>query len=293
VEVLGSADPRADAEAIAIASDFFLALGLKDLVVDLNSVGSADDRVAYRQALVEYFTPFVEEIDEDSRDRLTRNPLRILDSKDKRTQEISQDAPSILDYLSLESQQHFEKVQTLLTDLNIAYQINPRLVRGLDYYTRTAFEIQSNLLGAQSAVCGGGRYDRLISELGGADVPAIGWAIGLERLVILMQQVAAQKLSTIDFYVISRGEQAEAKSLSIAQLFRQAGFSVELDLSGAKFDKQFKRASNVNAKAAIVIGDSEIEAGQIQVKWLESGDQEAISIADLSSSFEALQQKMS
>ncbi len=290
VEVLGSADPRADAEAIAIASDFLQAVGLKDLVVDLNSVGSAEDRVSYRQALVDYFTPFIAELDTDSRDRLTRNPLRILDSKDKRTQEISQEAPSILDYLSPESQQHFEKVQALLTDLNIAYRINPRLVRGLDYYTRTAFEIQSNLLGAQSAVCGGGRYDRLIAELGGADTPAVGWAIGLERLVILMQQVAIQKRSQVDFYIVSRGEKAEAKSLSIAQIFRKAGFSAELDLSGAKFDKQFKRASN--AKAAVVIGDSEIESGQIQIKWLGTGEQEAIAIADLSSNFESLRQKL-
>lgn len=290
VEVLGSADPRADAEVIAIASDFLQSVGLKDLVVDLNSVGSAEDRVSYRQALVDYFTPFSAELDTDSRDRLTRNPLRILDSKDNRTQQISQDAPSILDYLSPESQQHFEKVQILLTDLNIAYRINPRLVRGLDYYTRTAFEIQSNLLGAQSAVCGGGRYDRLIAELGGADTPAVGWAIGLERLVILMQQIATQKRSQVDFYIISRGEKAEAKSLSIAQIFRKAGFSAELDLSGAKFDKQFKRASN--AKAAVVIGDSEIESGQIQIKWLGTGEQEAIAISDLSSNFEVLRQKL-
>ena len=290
VEVLGSADPRADAEVIAIASDFLQSVGLKDLVVDLNSVGSAEDRVSYRQALVDYFTPFSAELDTDSRDRLTRNPLRILDSKDNRTQQISQDAPSILDYLSPESQQHFEKVQVLLTDLNIAYRINPRLVRGLDYYTRTAFEIQSNLLGAQSAVCGGGRYDRLIAELGGADTPAVGWAIGLERLVILMQQIATQKRSQVDFYIISRGEKAEAKSLSIAQIFRKAGFSAELDLSGAKFDKQFKRASN--AKAAVVIGDSEIESGQIQIKWLGTGEQEAIAISDLSSNFEVLRQKL-
>jgi len=292
VEVLGSADARADAEAIAIASDFLQAVGLKDLVVDLNSVGSAEDRVAYRQALVDYFTPFAEEIDVDSRDRLTRNPLRILDSKDKRTQEISQDAPSILDYLSPESQQHFEQVQNLLTDLNISYRINNRLVRGLDYYTRTAFEIQSSQLGAQSAVCGGGRYDRLIAELGGSDVPAVGWAIGLERLVILMQQVAEQEQAAIDFYVISRGEKAEAKSLYIAQVLRQAGFSAELDLSGAKFDKQFKRASNANAKAAIVLGDAEIESGQVQVKWLESGNQEAIAIADLVANPEILRENL-
>ncbi len=283
VEVLGSADPRADAEAIAIASDFLKAVGLTDLVVDLNSVGSAEDRIGYRQALVEYFTPYADEIDQDSRDRLTRNPLRILDSKDKRTQEIAQAAPSILDYLSAESQQHFEKVQLLLSDLGIAYRINPRLVRGLDYYTRTAFEIQSQQLGAQSAVCGGGRYDRLISELGGADVPAVGWAIGLERLVILMQQVAEQKRSQVDFYIVSRGEQAEAKSLAIAQILRQSGFSAELDLSGAKFDKQLKRASNANAQAAIIIGDAEAEAGEVQVKWLETGNQETMAIADLHS----------
>ncbi len=292
VEVLGSADARADAEAISIASDFLQAVGLKDLVVDLNSVGSAEDRVAYRQALVDYFTPFAEEIDVDSRDRLIRNPLRILDSKDKRTQEISQDAPSILDYLSPESQQHFEQVQNLLTDLNISYRINNRLVRGLDYYTRTAFEIQSSQLGAQSAVCGGGRYDRLIAELGGSDVPAVGWAIGLERLVILMQQVAEQEQAAIDFYVISRGEKAEAKSLYIAQVLRQAGFSAELDLSGAKFDKQFKRANNANAKAAIVLGDAEIESGQVQVKWLESGNQEAIAIADLVANPEILRENL-
>ncbi|MDX2257082.1 MAG: histidine--tRNA ligase [Pseudanabaenaceae cyanobacterium bins.39] len=281
VEVLGSADPRADAEAIAIASDFLQALGLTDLVVDLNSVGSSEDRLGYRQALVDYFTPYADELDADSRDRLTRNPLRILDSKDKRTQEICQEAPSILDYLSSESQQHFEKVQLLLTELNITYRINSRLVRGLDYYTRTAFEIQSSLLGAQSAVCGGGRYDRLIAELGGADVPAVGWAIGLERLVILMQQVAEQQQPTPDFYIVSRGEQAEIKSLAIAQTLRRSGFVTELDVTGSKFDKQMKRASNAKAKAAIIIGEAEAEAEQVQIKWLDTGDQEAIAIADL------------
>jgi histidyl-tRNA synthetase len=281
VEVLGSADARADAEAIAIASDFLQALGLTDLVVDLNSVGSSEDRLGYRQALVDYFSPYADELDEDSRDRLTRNPLRILDSKDKRTQEICQEAPSILDYLSLESQQHFAKVQALLSELNIAYRINPRLVRGLDYYTRTAFEIQSSLLGAQSAVCGGGRYDRLIAELGGADVPAVGWAIGLERLVILMQQLAEQQPSTPDVYIVSRGEQAELKSLAIAQTLRKAGFITELDVTGSKFDKQMKRASNAKAKAAIIIGEAEAEAEQVQLKWLDTGDQEAIAIADL------------
>lgn len=281
VEVLGSADPRADAEVIAIASDFLTELGLKDLVVDLNSVGSAEDRVAYRQALVDYFTPYTEELDPDSRDRLTRNPLRILDSKHPHTQEIVQAAPSILDHLSPESHKHFEQVKTLLEDLNIAFRINARLVRGLDYYTHTAFEIQSSLLGAQSAVCGGGRYDRLVAELGGPDTPAVGWAIGLERLVLLLKQLAEIPLPVLDFYVISRGDQAEAKSLQIAQSLRRAGASAELDLSGAKFDKQLKRAVTAAAKAAVIIGDNEIATGNLQLKWLDSGQQQSVTLSEL------------
>jgi histidyl-tRNA synthetase len=281
VEVLGSADPRADAEVIAIASDFLTALGLKDLVVDLNSVGSAEDRVAYRQALVDYFTPYADELDADSRDRLTRNPLRILDSKHPCTQSIVQAAPSILDHLSPESHQHFEQVKSLLEDLGIKFRINPRLVRGLDYYTHTAFEIQSSQLGAQSAVCGGGRYDRLVAELGGPDTPAVGWAIGLERLVLLLKQLEELPAPVLDFYVISRGEQAEAKSLQIAQSLRRAGASAELDLSGAKFDKQLKRAVTAAAKAAVIIGDNEVATGNFQLKWLDSGTQQSVTLPEL------------
>ncbi|MEI6429426.1 MAG: histidine--tRNA ligase [Pseudanabaena sp. ELA607] len=281
VEVLGSADPRADAEVIAIASDFLKALGLDALVVDLNSVGTGADRQNYRQALIEYFTPHQADLDPDSQDRLHRNPLRILDSKDPKTQAIAAAAPSILDYLGPESQSHFAAVQQLLTDLNISYRINPRLVRGLDYYTRTAFEIQSTQLGAQAAVCGGGRYDKLVTELGGPDVPAVGWAIGLERLVILLQQLATQELTAPKVYVVSRGPQAEAKSLVIAQELRRAAITTELDLSGAKFDKQLKRANGCKAQVALILGDTEIENQQIQIKWLETGVQETIAITDL------------
>ncbi|NET34712.1 MAG: histidine--tRNA ligase, partial [Cyanothece sp. SIO1E1] len=168
VEVIGSGSPRADAEVIALAADILQTLGLmQTLKLDLNSVGDREDRQNYRDALVSYFIPYQDQLDPDSQDRLTRNPLRILDSKDERTQAIAQDAPSILDYLSPASQQHFERTQQYLQDLNIPYHINPRLVRGLDYYTHTAFEIQSNDLGAQATVCGGGRYDGLIAQLGG------------------------------------------------------------------------------------------------------------------------------
>jgi histidyl-tRNA synthetase len=293
VEVIGSKDARADAEVIAIASDFLTELGLTDLVVDLNSVGSAEDRSAYRKALVDYFTPYEADLDADSRDRLTRNPLRILDSKDKRTQEIVQAAPSILDYLAADSQKRFDQVRSLLQDLGIKFQINPRLVRGLDYYTHTAFEIQSTQLGAQSAVCGGGRYDRLVAELGGADTPAVGWAIGLERLVLLLQKLSQRSAPTPDFYLISRGELAEAKALFVAQSLRRAGFIAELDLSGAKFDKQLKRASSSRAKAALILGESEIESGQIQLKWLATGDQQAIALTEITANPETFRQTYS
>ncbi|MEB3212618.1 MAG: histidine--tRNA ligase, partial [Leptolyngbyaceae bacterium] len=206
VEVIGSADPRADVEVIALAMDLLSQLGITELSLNLNSVGNFGDRQRYREALVDYFTPFKDELDADSQERLTRNPLRILDSKDQRTQEIATDAPSLLDYLEDDSKRHFERVQALLTNLNIVYELNPRLVRGLDYYTHTAFEIISNNLGAQGTVCGGGRYDGLVTQLGGPDTPAVGWAIGMERLILLLQQVRPTIDVSLDFYVVSRGD---------------------------------------------------------------------------------------
>jgi histidyl-tRNA synthetase len=279
-ELVGSPDPRADAEVIAIATDLLQSLGLKALRMDLNSVGTVADRQTYREALVAYFTPHQAELDADSQDRLTRNPLRILDSKDERTKAIAEDAPSILDYLSPSSQQHFDRVRQLLEDLGISYQLNPRLVRGLDYYTHTAFEIISDDLGAQSTVCGGGRYDGLVAELGGPETPAVGWAIGLERLILLLQQ---QSLATaaVDFYLVSRGDRAEAQALKLAQTLRQLGFAAELDLSGSAFGKQFKRADRSGAVACLILGDAEAESETVQIKWLKSGEQEAIAQADL------------
>ncbi|NEO66538.1 MAG: histidine--tRNA ligase, partial [Moorea sp. SIO4G2] len=281
VEVIGSRDPRADAEVIAIAKDILNTLGLVNLKLDLNSVGSPEDRQQYRQALVDYLTPYKDELDEDSQDRLTRNPLRILDSKDKRTQDIAQEAPSILDYLSSESQSHFDQVKQLLQDLGISYQLNPRLVRGLDYYTHTAFEIISDDLGAQATVCGGGRYDGLVDELGGNKTPAVGWAIGLERLVILLQQLQASPTLALDFYLVSRGEVAQAQGLKLAQQLRKAGLAVELDLSGSAFGKQFKRADRSGAVACLVIGDAEAQSNTVNLKWLASGEQETMTQADL------------
>ncbi|MCY7321506.1 MAG: histidine--tRNA ligase [Phormidesmis sp. CAN_BIN36] len=276
VEVLGSEDVRADAEAIALATEILQTLGLKDLRLDLNSIGDASDRQTYREALITYLTPFKEELDVDSQDRLIRNPLRILDSKDPNTQTILNDAPSILDYLSEDSHRRFDRVQQLLSDLGIVCNINSRLVRGLDYYTHTVFEIQSDDLGAQATVCAGGRYDGLVSELGGPETPAIGWAMGLERLILLLQQIQPASLSEVDFYIVSRGEKAESQALILAQSLRRSGFTAELDLSGSAFGKQFKRADRSGAAACLILGDSEADTKTVQLKWLKSGEQTAI-----------------
>ncbi|MBF2079453.1 MAG: histidine--tRNA ligase [Synechococcales cyanobacterium T60_A2020_003] len=292
VEVIGSANPRADAEVIAVATQILQALGLKNLSLDLNSVGNLEDRAHYREALVNYFTPYKAELDPDSQDRLIRNPLRILDSKDERTKAIAQDAPSILDYLGDASKRHFDAVQQLLSDLNIAYVLNPRLVRGLDYYTHTAFEIISADLGAQATVCGGGRYDGLVTQLNGPDTPAVGWAIGMERLILLLQQLQNTPTPELDFYLVSKGDRAEAQSLILAQSLRQAGFSVDLDLTASAFGKQFKRADRSGAIACLVLGDAEAEAGTVNVKWLGSGTQETVAQTDLMSYAAKWQQRI-
>jgi len=292
VEVLGSPSPRADVEVIAIFVDILQALGLKNLVLNLNSIGNAGDRQQYREALVAYLTPYKGDLDADSQDRLTRNPLRILDSKDERTQAILTEAPSVLDHLNPDSSQRFEQVQTLLTDLDISFQINTRLVRGLDYYTHTVFEIQSADLGAQATVGGGGRYDGLVTELGGADTPAVGWAIGIERLVILLRQLHSLPAPNVDFYLVSKGTQAEAQAVVLAQRLRHDGFTVELDLSGSAFGKQFKRADRSGAAACLILGDEEAANQTVQLKWLATGNQAAIAQSQLFATVDELHQQI-
>jgi histidyl-tRNA synthetase len=289
---LGSANPRADVEVIAIACDILQTLGLKNLRLDINSVGNKQDRQNYREALIDYFTPYKDKLDADSQDRLTRNPLRILDSKNQLTQEIVAGAPSILEYLGEESRSHFEQVQLMLKNLGISYQINPRLVRGLDYYTYTAFEIISDDLGAQATVCGGGRYDGLVKELGGPDTAAVGWAMGIERLIILLQKLQPLPAPKLDFYLVSRGEKAEQQSVLLAQKLRSAGFRVEIDLSASAFGKQFKRADRSGAVACLVLGDAEAENETVQLKWLASGEQSAIAQSELLAMTNELQQKI-
>ena len=292
LELLGSSAPRADVEAIAIATNILKALGLKNLTLAINSVGRGEDRQKYREALVSYLEPYKDELDADSRDRLTRNPLRILDSKDKRTQEIAQEAPKLIENLSDSSKKHFDTVLSLLTDLGISYEIDHCLVRGLDYYTHTAFEIKSSDLGAQATVCGGGRYDGLVAELGGVDTQAVGWAMGLERLVLLLEKLSPVAASKPDFYFVSRGEVAEAQALVLSQKLRQAGFTVELDLSGSAFGKQFKRADRAGAVACLILGDSEAENQTVNLKWLASGEQQTVPQVELLQMTDALREKI-
>lgn len=292
VELLGSDDPRADVEVIALATDILKTLGLKNLRLDINSVGAPEDRPRYRQALVDYLRPYKDELDSDSQDRLERNPLRILDSKNERTQKIVEAAPLLIDYLGTESQRHFAKVQQLLTDLGINFRLNPRLVRGLDYYTHTAFEIQSDDLGAQATVCAGGRYDGLVAQLGGPHTPAVGWGLGLERLLLLLQQLQQPLSLIMDLYVVSRGEAAQSQALQLAQKLRHAGFTVELDLSGSAFGKQFKRADRSGAVACLVLGEAEAESQTVNLKWLKSGEQKAISQADLLAATDKLREQI-
>jgi histidyl-tRNA synthetase len=292
VEVLGSADPRADAEVIALAADILREVGIQGWTLSLNSVGTKDDRQHYRNALVGYFEQYMTDLDPDSQDRLHRNPLRILDSKDPKTQAIAKDAPSILDYLSDPSKNHFERVKNLLQRLDISFVINPCLVRGLDYYTHTAFEFQLEELGAQSTVCGGGRYDGLVTELGGPDTPAIGWAIGLERLVMILQQQSETPSADIDIYCAARGAEAEAQALQVSRKLQQAGLVVEVDLSGSAFGKQMKRADRSGAPLCLILGDEEAQNQTLQLKWLESGEQEVLAQSALIERISDLQKKI-
>jgi histidyl-tRNA synthetase len=271
VELLGAADPLSDGEAIAIAWDLLADLGVGDLELELNSLGTLDDRARYRSELVAWLEAHRQRLDPDSQQRIATNPLRVLDSKHPDTQALLASAPNLHDALSPESHGRFRLVRQALEDLGIPFRLNPRLVRGLDYYGHTAFEITSRQLGAQATVCGGGRYDGLVQQLGGPATPAVGWALGMERLVLLLSEAGAVPAAAApDLYVISRGEAAERQALTLARRARQAGLIAERDGSGAAFGKQFKRADRSGARWAAVIGDSEAAEGVALLKDLRA-----------------------
>jgi len=256
--------------------DFLRDVGLNDLTLELNSLGSNKDRNVFKEEFKYWLNQRFDLLDEDSQKRINVNPLRILDSKNSSTKELLSEAPSLSDFLSEESKTRFDCLQELLDNLNIPYKINNKLVRGLDYYSHTAFEITSDDLGSQSTVCGGGRYDGLISELGGSKTPSIGWAIGMERLIILAGNKILDSKSP-DVYVIHRGEKAEKLALNITRKLRSANLTIELDYSGSSFSKQFKRADKSQAKWAIVIGDDEVSRGELLMKKLRNNEKGEVS----------------
>lgn len=270
VETFGIATPDIDAELIIMTARLWRELGLFDHVtLQLNSLGSTESRARYRAALVDYLSAHRAQLDEDSQRRLDSNPLRILDSKDAGTQAILTNAPSLLDYLDDDSRQHFEQLQALLTAAGVPFEINPRLVRGLDYYCKTVFEWVTRSLGAQGTVCAGGRYDGLVEQLGGKATPAVGFAMGMERLVLLLEVAGAVKhLSAApDVYVVSEDA---AAALLLAERLRSEvpQLKVLCHCGGGKFKKQMKRADDVGARFALILGESEIRSAQVGIKFL-------------------------
>ncbi len=274
VEVFNLGGPDIDAELIALTARLWQRLGVADVVtLQLNSLGSSEARARYRDALVDYLKARFDQLDEDSQRRLTSNPLRILDSKNAQTQALLADAPMLNEYLDDESRAHFDGLCARLDALGIAYQINPRLVRGLDYYGRTVFEWVTDRLGAQGTVCAGGRYDGLVSQFGGKPTPAVGFAMGVERLVLLLetlQQVPASLQSAADVYICAFGEAAEVAALKLSEQLRGQlpALRLWLNAGGGSFKSQFKKADKSGARYALVLGEDELARGVVACKPL-------------------------
>ncbi len=272
VEAFGMSGPDIDAELIMLSARLWKQLGIHSgLTLELNTLGSSDSRQAYRDALVAYLRPLHDQLDEDSQRRLDSNPLRILDSKVAATQDLLAGAPVFDDYLDGDSRAHFTELRSMLDTVGIEYVLNPKLVRGLDYYGLTVFEWTTDLLGAQGTVCAGGRYDGLVEQLGGKSTPAVGFAMGIERLCLLLEATGnlPEKFAQADVYVIASGTLAQRQALSLAETLREATrFQVLTHCGGGSFKSQFKKADKSGAKVALVIGEEEAEAGFVQLKWL-------------------------
>ncbi|CCY67398.1 histidine--tRNA ligase [Clostridium sp. CAG:678] len=287
VECFGAQSPLADAEIISLANTFFKELGVKDLTLEINSIGCPTCRAEYHKALKTYFEGRKDELCDTCKDRLEKNPMRILDCKSPVCSEIAKDAPVVLDYLCDECREHFEKVKSYLNAQNIAFKVNPRIVRGLDYYTKTVFEFISESIGAQGTVCGGGRYDGLIEELGGQKTPSLGFGLGIERLMLLMEAQGCEfpKESMPDLFIAALGEKAQLKAVEIANDMREEGFTCLYDVNGRGLRAQMKYANKLGAKYTIVLGDDEVESGIAKLKNMESGEETEIALQTFVSGF--------
>ena len=287
IECFGASEPIADAEMISLAKQIFDELGVKDLHLEINSIGCPECRTNYHKALKEYFSEKEDELCSNCRERLERNPMRLLDCKVPSCKEIAKDAPVVLDYLCDDCREHFEKVKKYLDAMNIEYQVNPKIVRGLDYYTKTVFEYVSDAIGAQGTVCGGGRYDGLIEELGGAKTPSLGFGMGLERLQIVMeaQECEFPEPKKPDLFIAAMGEKAQLKAVEIAKDMRDEGFSAVYDVNARSLRAQMKYADKLGAAFNVVIGDGELEEGKAKLKNMKTGESSDIDLTTFVSGF--------
>ena len=282
VEAFGIESPDIDAEIILVCARLWRALGLEGLTLELNSLGTLESRAAYRTELMRYLTAQRDKLDEDSLRRLEKNPMRILDSKNPAMREVIAGAPNLHDHLDEASRTHFERLGEYLRESGVAFAINPRLVRGLDYYTRTVFEWTTDRLGAQSAVCAGGRYDGLVEQLGGKPTPAAGFAIGMERLVeLLALRGDSHQAVRPHGYLILLGEEAEKRGLKLAESLRSAGFRIEYNCGGGGLKAQLKRADRSGARHALLIGEDEVRNASITIKDLRDGAQRSVAQSEL------------
>ncbi len=270
VEAFGFDSPQVDAEQIVLLARLWRELGINDVELQINSIGDAHERAAYRDVLIAYFEQHLDSLDEDAKRRLYSNPLRILDSKNPRMQALCEAAPKLIDCLGDATRAHFDGLCALLREAGVAFTVNPRLVRGLDYYNRTVFEWVTTKLGAQGTIAGGGRYDSLVERLGGESTPACGFGIGLERVFLLMQEYGVVANDAPDVYLVNVGELAEKAAFAMAESLRQAGLQVVLHAGGGSFKSQMKKADRSQARYAIILGDDEVNTQQVGLKPLRA-----------------------
>lgn len=283
IEFLGSTDANIDAETIMLAKTFLDKVGIKNIALYINSIGCKECRKKYQQALKAYLNDNIDNMCELCKDRLEKNPLRVLDCKNENCHKITKDAPKILDYICDDCKAHFEKVQELLTVAGVEFKVDANIVRGLDYYNRTVFEFVSENIGAQGTVCGGGRYDGLIAQLGGSDVAGIGFAVGIERILMLLENtgVKIENPNSVEYYIAPMGEEESKKAFEIVCKLRAKGITADFDHMGRSIKAQFKYADKIGAKKVAVIGSEELKNNAVKVKDMLSGQEQMVSFDDL------------
>lgn len=279
IECIGSINAIADVEVIRLATQILQRLNFNNYTIEINSIGNTLERNKYQDTLIKYLTKHIDDLDEDSKYKLHNNPLRVLDSKNHHTQEIIKYAPKLISHLGQESKTHFHEVCELLEGLGIKYKLNYNLVRGLDYYNYTAFEIKTNELGSQDTICGGGRYDSLIEQLGGPSTPSVGWAMGIERLMIILKKQLATSTNQPYIYLINQNIKTQQYMWNIIEILEKANIKFELDLSNNNFSKQIKKAYNSGAQKCIIVGDYEVNNKSITIKDLTYNSQKTINLS--------------